>query len=71
MKDTNTYIPLRQDFLEYKIHNILYYYSMIKNEYKAEYYRNMVKSIKDTHLTSEEYENLCKKFPELKQIGAM
>lgn len=68
MKDTNTYEPLRQDFLWYKIHNILYYYSMIKDEFKAEYYKNMVQSIKDMNLTQEEYKMLSERYPELKQI---
>lgn len=68
MKETNTYNLLRNDFLTYKIHNILYYYSMIKEEFKAEYYENMVKSIKDTNLSSEEYNMLCEKYPELRNI---
>ena len=68
MKETNTYTPLRSDFLDYKIHNILYYYSMIKDEFKDEYYKNMVKSIKDTNLSDEEYKILCEKFPELSKI---
>lgn len=68
MKETNTFNALRNDFLTYKIHNILYYYSMIKDEYKNEYYKNMVKSIKDTHLTEEEYKMLSEKYPELECI---
>lgn len=68
MKETNTYNLLRNDFLTYKIHNILYYYSMIKDEFKAEYYENMVKSIKDTNLSNEEYNMLCEKYPELKDV---
>lgn len=68
MKETNTYNLLRNDFLTYKIHNILYYYSMIKEEFKAEYYENMVKSIKDTNLSNEEYNMLCEKYPELKDV---
>ncbi len=68
MKETNTYNALRTDFLFYKIHNILYYYSMIKDEFKDEYYKNMVKSIKDTHLSEEEYKMLCEKYPELESV---
>ena len=68
MKETNTYNILRNDFLTYKIHNILYYYSMIKDEFKAEYYSNMVQSIKDTNLTADEYNMLCEKYPELKNV---
>ncbi len=68
MKDTNTYNLLRNDFLVYKIHNLLYYYSMIKDEFKQEYYNNMVQSIKDTNLTDEEYSMLCEKYPDLKTI---
>ena len=68
MKYTNTYNLLRNDFLVYKIHNLLYYYSMIKDEFKQEYYNNMVQSIKDTNLTDEEYSMLCEKYPDLKNI---
>lgn len=68
MKETNTYNILRNDFLEYKIHNILYYYTMIKDEFKSEYYENMVQSIKDTNLTEDEYNMLCSKYPELCNI---
>ncbi len=68
MKETNTFNVLREDFLTYKIHNVLYYYSMIKDEFKEEYYENMVKCIKDTNLTEEEFERLSKKYPELKEI---
>ena len=69
MKETNTYNALREDFLTYKIHNILYYYSMIKDEFKEEYYNNMVQSIKDTNLTEDEYKKLCNKYPDLKDIN--
>ena len=68
MKETNTYNLLRNDFLTYKIHNILYYYSMIKDEFKAEYYNNMVQSIKDTNLSEDEYKMLSEKYSELKNI---
>ncbi len=68
MKETNTYNILRNDFLTYKIHNILYYYSMIKDEFKSEYYNNMIQSIKETNLNSEEYNMLCEKYPELRTI---
>ncbi len=68
MKKTNTDKILRSDFLTYKIHNLLYYYGMIKNEYKEDYYSQMVKSLKETNLSGEEYNMLCEKYPELKNI---
>lgn len=68
MKNTDTLRFLRGDFLEYKIHNLLYYYSMIKDEYKQEYYSRMVESLKATNLTDEEYKMLCEKYSELKDI---
>ena len=68
MKETNTYNVLRNDFITYKIHNILYYYSMIKDKYKSEYYEKMVQSIKETNLTQEEYKVLLDKYPELGSI---
>ena len=65
LKETNTYNEFRNDFLVYKIHNLLYYYGMIKDEYKQEYYQNMVKSIKETNLNEEELKMLTNKYPEL------
>ena len=65
MKDTNTFIPLKEDFLTYKIHNILYYYSMIKDEFKKEYLERMVDSIEKMNLSQDEYKMLCSKYPEL------
>lgn len=69
MKDTKTFQPLKEDFLTYKIHNILYYYSMIKDEFKEDYYKEMVQSIKDTNLTESEKQMLCNKYPELKTLN--
>ncbi len=68
MKDTKTFEPLRFDFLTYKVHNLLYYYSMIKDEYKHEYYENMVEALKKTQMDSEEKEKLTQKYPELDKI---
>ena len=68
MKKTNTENILRSDFLTYKIHNLLYYYEMIKEEYKQEYYSQMVKSLKETNLSEEEYNILCDRYPNLKDI---
>jgi glycosyltransferase involved in cell wall biosynthesis len=68
MKDTHTYEEFRKDFLFYKIHNILYYYGMIKDEFKSEYYETMVKSLQDTHLSFDEYNMLAEKYPELRNI---
>ncbi len=65
MKETNTFNLLRNDFLTYKIHNLLYYYGMIKDEFKQEYYDKMVKAIDDMHLTKEELNNFSEKYPEL------
>lgn len=69
MKDTKTFEPLKEDFLTYKIHNILYYYSMIKDEFKEDYYKEMAQSIKDTNLTESEKQMLCNKYPELKTLN--
>ncbi len=68
LKNTNTYEALREDFLLYKIHNLLYYYSMIKEEFKNEYYENMINSIKETNITEEEMKFLKEKYPELEEI---
>ena len=68
MNNTNTMELLRNDFLTYKIHNLLYYYSMIKEEFKSEYYENMLQSIKNTNLSDDEFNMLVDKYPELKEI---
>ena len=68
MKDTNTFDHLKQDFLTYKIHNMLYYYGIIKDEFKQEYYEKMLESLKNMELTTEEETMLCEKFSELKEI---
>ena len=44
---------------------------MIKDEFKREYYGEMVKSLKETNLTQEEYSKLCEKYPELKNIEVL
>jgi glycosyltransferase involved in cell wall biosynthesis len=46
LKDTNTYEQLRRDFIKYKVHNLLYYYGMIKDEHKEEYYNQMLNRLK-------------------------
>lgn len=69
MKQTNTDNILREDFLTYKIHNLLYYYGMIKDEFKEDYYKHMVKSLKDTNLSEYEYNMLCDKYPDLRNIN--
>lgn len=66
MKETDTFDALRMDFLTYKVHNILYYYSMIKDEFKSEYEKCMIKSIQKTDMTEKEKAILCDKYPELK-----
>lgn len=68
LKKTDTQTLLREDFLTYKVHNLLYYYSMIKDEFKSEYYEQMKKSLQDTNLSEEEYKFLSEKYPELKNI---
>ena len=68
MKDTNTFDHLKQDFLTYKVHNMLYYYSIIKDEFKNEYYKKMLESLKNMSLTSTEENMLCEKYPELKEL---
>ncbi len=68
MKKTKTFEPLKKDFLIYKIHNILYYYSMIKDEFKEEYYKEMIKSIKLMNLSDDEKKMLGEKFPEFEKL---
>lgn len=68
LKETNTYETLRNDFITYKIHNLLYYYSMIKDEHKEDYYQSMLESVKETNLSEAELEFLYSKYPDLKSI---
>ena len=68
LKETNNYEKFRLDFLRYKVHNILYYYTMIKPKYKKEYYKKMVKSLKATKMKEEEINILNKDYPDLKPI---
>ena len=68
MKETKTFEPLKEDFLTYKIHNMLYYYGDIKDEFKAEFKEKMIISLKKTQLTSDEEQMLCEKYPELKEL---
>ena len=41
---------------------------MIKEEFKNEYYENMINSIKETNITEEEMKFLKEKYPELEEI---
>ena len=68
MKETNTFDKFKQDFLEYKIHNMLYYYGMIKPQYKQEYYEKMKTSLDKMILTQDEYSMLAVKYPKFAQI---
>lgn len=68
LKETGNWEKFHLDFLRYKVHNILYYYTMIKPQYKDEYYKKMVKSLQNTQMSEEEFEILVKDYPDLKPI---
>lgn len=68
LKETGNWEKFHLDFLRYKVHNILYYYTMIKPQYKDEYYKKMVKSLQNTQMSEEEFETLAKDYPDLKPI---
>ena len=68
LKETGNWEKFHLDFLRYKVHNILYYYTMIKPQYKEEYYKKMVKSLQSTQMSKEELEVLEKDYPDLKGI---
>lgn len=68
LKETGNWEKFHLDFLRYKVHNILYYYTMIKPQYKEEYYKKMVKSLQNTQMSEEEFEILAKDYPDLKPI---
>lgn len=68
LNETNTIEKLRPDFIWYKIHNLLYYYGMIKDEHKKDYYSKMLESIKEMNLSDEEVKMLIERYPELEAI---
>lgn len=68
LKETGNWEKFHLDFLRYKVHNILYYYTMIKPQYKDEYYKKMVKSLQNTQMSEEEFEILANDYPDLKPI---
>ena len=68
LKETGNWEKFHLDFLRYKVHNILYYYTMIKPQYKDEYYKKMAKSLQNTQMSEEEFETLLKDYPDLKPI---
>lgn len=68
LKETGNWEKFHLDFLRYKVHNILYYYTMIKPQYKDEYYKKMVKSLQNTQMSEEAFEILAKDYPDLKPI---
>lgn len=68
LKETGNWEKFHLDFLRYKVHNILYYYTMIKPQYKDEYYKKMVKSLQSTKMSQDELSVLEKDYPDLKPI---
>ncbi|MCR5261374.1 MAG: glycosyltransferase [Candidatus Gastranaerophilales bacterium] len=68
LKETGNWEKFHLDFLRYKVHNILYYYTMIKPQYKEEYHNKMVKSLRSTKMSEEEINLLSKDYPDLKPI---
>ena len=68
LKETNDWERFHFDFLKYKVHNLLYYYSMIKPQYKKDYYNKMVDSLRSTPMSEEEFIELSQKYPDLKKI---
>lgn len=68
LKETGNWEKFHLDFLRYKVHNILYYYTMIKPRYKKDYYNKMVKSLRSTIMSREEIDILSKDYPDLKPI---
>lgn len=68
LKETGNWEKFHLDFLRYKVHNILYYYTMIKSQYKKDYYNKMVKSLRATIMSKEEIDTLSKDYPDLKPI---
>lgn len=68
LRETGNFEKFHLDFLRYKIHNLFYYYSMIKPQYKESYYKKMVESIRATQMSEEEITTLNWNYPRLRTI---
>ena len=68
MQDTGAYEPLKNQLLKYQIHDLLYYYSMIKPEFKDEYFRAMENEIKRMDMSEEEMKLMLAQEPDLKDV---
>ena len=68
LRETGNFEKFHLDFLRYKIHNLFYYYSMIKPQYKESYYKKMVESIRATEMSEEEITTLNWNYPRLRTI---
>lgn len=68
MKDTGAYELLKNELLLYQVHDLLYYYSMIKPEFKEEYFAQMAENIRKMNLNDEEKKMLCEKESDFQEI---
>ena len=68
MLDTGAYEPLKNELLLYQIHDLLYYYTEIKPEYREEYFSAMVNEVKRIGLSEEEKKMLCEKEPTFNEV---
>ncbi|MBR6162798.1 glycosyltransferase [bacterium] len=68
MKDTGAYEVLKNELLLYQVHDLLYYYSMIKPEFKEEYFTQMRDNISKMNLNDEEKKMLCEKESDFTRI---
>ena len=68
MKDTGAYDSLKNELLIYQVHDLLYYYTEIKPEFKEEYIKAMVEEVKRLGLSEEEKKMLCEKEPAFVEV---
>lgn len=68
MEDTDAYSVLKNELIQYQVHDLLYYYGEIKPEFKEEYLNAMLEELRRINLSEEEKKTLCEKEPDLEEI---
>ena len=68
MEDTGAYSVLKNELLQYQVHDLLYYYSEIKPEFKEEYFNAMLDELRRINLSEEEKKMLCEKESDFQEI---
>ena len=68
MEDTGAYSVLKNELILYQVHDLLYYYSEIKPEFKEEYFNAMLDELRRMDLSQDEKKMLCEKEKDLAEV---